>query len=535
MCVKIIWVLVMDNEELLKNYYKETDEKMRLRYLDLMLLDLDILALILKNIKENVELKNNAYALNILSKKKKVQDYLSEHLTLTTLLILLNSDDPKIRKNTYIMLGNVTFNGYEKLLLEALEKETTNYCISSIILSLGNYKIDELEKILNDKLKQLGDLLKENKIEEKHYLEIKKSIEKVLLKNSDFIKHEFKGFIDKRGVILTIMPALKNASMNEIKAKFNDARFVEDGILIKTNDYNSIFSLRTFYEAFLYSKEGINLDKDKVKTFISNILKKGLISSCHYENNNPFYYRIEIKSIMNKKQKICLIDSIKEEIDNKLKGEYINNPSNYEFEIRVSEKENKYNVYFKLYTVKDTRYSYRVTDLPASINPTTASIIMQEIKGYLKEDSDVLDAFCGTFTMLIERSFIKKYKSLTGLDISEEAINYSKINANNVPLKINLIWEDILKYKGLEFDEIISNMPFGNRVSNHELNEILYKRFISILDTLLKENGYAFLLTSEISLMKNLIKQNQKLKLVKNIYVESGGLKPHLFIIKKIS
>ena len=36
--------------------------------------------------------------------------------------------------------------------------------------------------------------------------------------------------------------------------------------------------------------------------------------------------------------------------------------------------------------------------------------------------------------------------------------------------------------------------------------------------------------------MKNeiIIFENQNLKLVKNIYVESGGLKPHLFVIKKV-
>ena len=159
---------------------------------------------------------------------------------------------------------------------------------------------------------------------------------------------------------------------------------------------------------------------------------------------------------------------------------------------------------------------------------------MHEIKGYLKDDAEVMDAFCGTSTMLIERSFVKNYKSLTGIDISEEAVEYSKINANNVPLKIELVCENILKYQGPEIDEIISNMPFGNRVSNHELNVTLYRRFISGLDKMLKANGMAFLLTSEIGLMKELINKNKNLKLVKNIYVESGGLKPHLFVIKKV-
>lgn len=524
----------MDNEQLLKDYYKETDEKMRLRFLDLMLLDYEImLEAILKNIKANVELKNNAYALNILSKKRKVQEYLETKLTLAVLMILLGSEDSKVRKNTYIMLGNISNSGYSNLLVEALNKETVNYCVSSIILALGNYKIDNLSRLLEEKKKEVEKEYENKNIEKSHYLDIIKSIEKVMLKNVEFSKHEFKGFSDKKDVFLTIMPALRNACMNNIKTKFKDARFVDNGVLVSTDNYNSLFEIRTFYEALLCAKNGIGVSKDKVCSYVTNVLKNGYIKNMH-EGNNPFYYRIEIKSTMNKKNKIKIIEDVKNTIDTELNGEYINNPSLYEFEIRIVEKDDKFNVFFKLYTVEDKRYSYRVTDLPASINPTTAAIIMEEIKGYLKDTSEVMDAFCGTSTMLIERSFVKGYKSLTGIDISEEAIEDSKINANNVPLKIELVCEDILKYKGPVFDEIISNMPFGNRVSNHELNITLYKRFVAMLDTLLKTNGYAFLLTTEIALMKIIVNENKNLKLVKNIYVESGGLKPHLFIIKKV-
>lgn len=526
----------MNNEELLNNYYKEIDEKMRVRYLDLMLLEgEEPLSLIIKNIKQNKEIRSNAYALNILSKKKKVQEYLEENLTLSTLLILLDSEDSKVRKNAYIMLGNLHGSHFGKLLLEALDKETVYYCLSSVILSLGNYKIGNIENILRTKSKDIDVKLANNEIEKKQYDDIKNNIEKVLLKSIEFNKHEFIGFKEKRDVFLTIMPALRNACLSEIRSKFKEARLVKEGIVVSTNDYSSVFNCRTFYEAMMCDKNGFNIGKDKVINYIENMLRSGFVSSCHKDNDSPFYYRIEVKSTQNKQRKLDLINRIKDKIDASFNCKYINNPSLYEFEIRVVEKEEKYDVFFKLYTVEDKRFDYRVTDLPASINPTTASILMQEIKGYLKDDSEVLDAFCGTSTMLIERSFVKGYKSLTGIDISQEAVEYSKINANNVPLKIELIWENILKYEGLEFDEIISNMPFGNRVSNHELNITLYRKFIAKLDGLLKDNGMAFLLTSEIGLMKELISKNKKLKLVKNIYVESGGLKPHLFVIKKIA
>ena len=62
----------------------------------------------------------------------------------------------------------------------------------------------------------------------------------------------------------------------------------------------------------------------------------------------------------------------------------------------------------------------------------------------------------------------------------------------------------------------------------------MYKGFIKKLPSLLNDGGVAILLTSELSLMKKVLKDSRKLKLVKDIYTETGGLMPHLFVIKKL-
>jgi 23S rRNA G2445 N2-methylase RlmL len=134
--------------------------------------------------------------------------------------------------------------------------------------------------------------------------------------------------------------------------------------------------------------------------------------------------------------------------------------------------------------------------------------------------------------MLIERSYINRCK-LTGVDINPKAIEYSRINSNEANVVLNLSNKDCLDHEGY-YDEIISNMPYGNRVSNHKNNEVLYKGFIKKLPSLLNDGGVAILLTSELSLMKKVLKDSRKLKLVKDIYTETGGLTPHLFVIKKI-
>ena len=69
-------------------------------------------------------------------KDKKVQDYLEENLTLTTLLILLNCEDSKVRKNSYIMLGNLPNSNYGKLLLDALNSTMQSNFFSKSTYSL---------------------------------------------------------------------------------------------------------------------------------------------------------------------------------------------------------------------------------------------------------------------------------------------------------------------------------------------------------------------------------------------------------------
>ena len=50
-----------------------------------------------------------------------------------------------------------------------------------------------------------------------------------------------------------------------------------------------------------------------------------------------------------------------------------------------------------------------------------AAIMLNEVSKYLKENSSILDPFCGTGTMLIERSYLSSCK-LYGVDINKEAI-----------------------------------------------------------------------------------------------------------------
>lgn len=517
--------------DLLDVFYQSNDEKKRKELIELILEDYKFyLDKVLTNIFNKMELRNNSYLLNVTSKKKKVIEYLDKRFTTNHFNILINDEDPKTRKNTYIFMGNYHHKDYVIELIKCLKKETTNYCISSLILSLGNFNIKNIEEILNKYKEILDKKLVNKEIEEVHYNEIMNSINKVIGKSTKLEMHEFVGFNKEEKLFLTCMEPLINATLSDVKKHYTSASKYKNGVVIRTNNYDNVFKIRTFYEALIMHGNCNELSFDLVKENIESFLGSNFMFNTHI-GDNAFLYRIEFVTTKNKEEKLKVYNEINDLIVDKFKDQYINNPSNYEFEIRIIDNGDNYDVYYKLYTYKDNRYNYRKTDLPASINPTSAAIMIHEVSKYLNKDSKVLDPFCGTSTMLIERNYLSSC-DVTGVDVNPKAIECSLTNTKEAKVKVKLYAKNCLEHTGY-YDEIISNMPYGNRVGNHTSNEILYKDFINKLPSLLNDNGVAILLTSEISLIKKLLKNKTKLKLIKDIYTETGGLTPHLFVIKK--
>ena len=206
---------------------------------------------------------------------------------------------------------------------------------------------------------------------------------------------------------------------------------------------------------------------------------------------------------------------------------YEDNPSAYAFEIRL--------LGGRMWAVfpGDDRFAYRKQSIPASIHPVTAASIMRLCRRYMKENARVLDPFCGSGTMLIERAKILPAQSLVGVDISSAAIRAACANRKASGIKFALIRGDALKFGSGRYDEVISNMPFGIRVSGHARNERLYAAFVDRLCLLLEDGGYAFLLTQEKKLMRESLKAAPALRLLQEEVFEAGGLSPSLYIIKK--
>lgn len=407
---------------------------------------------------------------------------------------LISMSDDKARKLAYVLIGICAPNECADKLYTALENENTRFVRPSIILALGN---------TSDPKKYLGEY-KIEPGEPKHVKEEQTALKKALSKSAE------KASMPKLKLPKTASVTFvkKEAILSELKEKNIDYRVRGERLVDVSAD--SLKNIRCYDEALYFlGKTG---DFKSVATKLNAIGCKGLS------------YRIEAgKYPPDQRQKI-----IKKISSGLSSFGYMDNPSAYSFELRAHRNGSIYAVF-----ADGGRFSYRSKAISASINPVTAASVMQLCKPYFKDNADVLDPFCGSATMLIERSLAKPAKKLVGVDKSPIAVKAAVANRRASNIDIAIIKSDIIHFGGLKFDEIISNMPFGNRVSGHKQNLLLYKAFMEKLDKLLKSNGIAFLYTQEKKLLRDNISKSNKFKIYKEELFDSGGLYPTLFIIKR--
>ena len=455
---------------------------------------------------------------------------------------LLQHSDAKVRKNACGIIGEIGDAEYLEPLYSAYEAEEQLFVRSSYVLSIGNCGGEadaaRLQKILEDltaKEKASEDpnsLMKD----EKHFNEEKLALTRAIAKLSPPVAHIFKGFENPVPMVLTAMNDQFQVTAQELKDKSIDAALVSDGILIKEKDINKVFGCRTFYELLLPLEHCKNLKFD-YKEIAAAIIKSDavkLLNQCHEGDGiTPFWYRVEFKTINYSRERGEFVKNLSRELDEISKRKLRNSTSSYEIEIRVVEMKHRISVFIKLFTVKDNRFAYREQKVPASINPVTAAIVMKAIGKWLKPNAKVIDPFCGAGTMLIERAKSKEFGTLTGIDIFNSAIIAATQNSKLANVKMNLVNEDILEFSTYEvFDEMITNMPFSSRAGANDFDRNLYRNFINRIPQLIKPGGLAFLYTVERNLLQESLRGNSKLQLMDEIKFESGGLTPHLYIIK---
>lgn len=431
---------------------------------------------------------------------------------------------PKLRKNAARLAGELGNPADVPALIAALRAEEQRFVRPSQLLALGALGGQEAEAFLQ----AYEAPPPANEAEARHAREEQEALDAARKRGLKLRKHAFTGLAFPVEVELRGPDKLGEALAAELKALgYAPAAVHASDLRLHTADLPGLFRARCFFELLLPASTGVAMEPKAIAQRAGAFLSK-LLPACH-EGEGPFGYRIEVRG--QEMDRGALAKEIARYLDGPL---LLNAPSDYEVELRIEQRQNGgANLYVKLFTLADHRFDYRVGALPASMHPATAAAVLRSVRQHLSPNARVLDPCCGSGTFLIERSLLTPCASLTGVDIAHAAIDIARKNAQAADCPAKFIANDCLRFTAERpYDELIANLPFGNRVGSHADNRRLYAGILDRLPQWLKPGGVALLYTMEYTLLKNLIRERPRLTLLSQLRTEAGGLTPTVFVVR---
>ena len=185
--------------------------------------------------------------------------------------------------------------------------------------------------------------------------------------------------------------------------------------------------------------------------------------------------------------------------------------------------------------IKEGTYprGYRKCTLQYSLNPAVAYAINVLSEPDIKDR--VLDPFCGSGTILIERQLLKSCVCV-GVDIDPRAIECAGENIRAAGVEVELQHGDIMTKKFPEgyFTKIISNLPYGIHSGTREKNVRLYQFTADKMINWLRVDGKAVLVTNAKSLLRNTFAHNPDWELLSETPFQTGGLNISVFVFSRI-
>ncbi|MBQ9950290.1 MAG: methyltransferase domain-containing protein [Clostridia bacterium] len=456
-------------------------------------------------------------ALGRAAKKRAVREHLEALCNVsgrTYIRLGLCSENPKMRKNTAKLLGALKNPADTDCLIHALSEESVRMVIPSLILALGAVGSDDAYAALAGYEVRLAA----DETEIKHEREEKEALAKALSGYGAKERHVFCGF---NGEIQLICAASMGKYVAEdcTRAGLKVQSFADSSVTVFADDTEKLFCVRSFREILI---PVCRLDMEHSEKARDALVRR--LINMHEKSDFPFRYRVEYRGKADRKNMLAyLVEVFGCDM-------LTNSVSDYEAEIRVF---GDGRVYLKLFTLPDKRFMYRKASVPASIAPANAASVMSCVREFFTEDAVVLDMCCGSGTMLFEREKAKPCKRLLGVDISEKAILAAKENAKTAGANVFFYNTDCRRFSLHErADEIISNLPFGNRVGTHTDNVRLYDDLFMLMPKWLKKGGIAVLYTMENTLLMQKIRENSRFELLRCIKTEAGGLMPSVAVLR---
>ena len=453
------------------------------------------------------DIRNNLIALKQMLKEEGALDtYLSMTEDDEMIAAFLKDEDPKTRKNAALVLGLVLSQESIDKLWEAYESEQQLFVKSAYLSAMQKLDCRSYEAQLKRRYKQLSAYEPQEE-ETKHIQEELMELRRMVIQfDGGISRHPFTGYKHPQDFILTTLKNYQDTTSVQIENGVT--RIIPMGVQVAAGDIREALNIRTFREMLFTIRCDKNLPPRP--SVIANELARSnlmrMLGDMH-EGEAPFYFRLEIRGSMPLDKKAGFAKKLAAEIEQRTNRFLVNSTEHYEVEIRLME--NRTGGFYpcvKLFTIPMKRFSYRKYTTSASMHPSMAALLVELASNWLTEYAQVIDAFCGTGTLLMERMYALPVRNAYATDIFSDAIQGARENAGIAHMQINFILRSFMSFThAFEFHEIWADMPVRGKKTKEEQDEF-YRAFFEKAQELLKIKGRIFLYCSENGLVKKYLR-----------------------------
>ncbi len=479
----------------------------------------------LAELEKNIDVRANLISIKSLLKTQSdiAAFKLEEGYNTSLFMKLLDNEDAKTRKNAALIMGILRESEFEQALLKAYRKEKTLFVKDAYLTALLSYDYTKYKDFLFAKKRELETGSYDDS-EIKHIAAQLKVLKKMFPDKLGHERHTFHAPEQAVKVILTCKKEMAAELLEQVDALSDseNAQIIFCGVSVDTTRIYDLASIRTYKELLFSINNMRPMDKSELPGEIVRGNLINILGFMHNQSSNPYFFRLSGKDID--------VSELAGKIEAMSGGKLVNSVSDYEVEIRlIKGRSGKYGAFLKLFTLKDHRFDYRKNYVAASIHPVNAASIAYLAKGYMKEDAQILDPFCGVGTMLIERNKMVPAKHIYGIDTFGKAIDGARENTKSAGIIVNYINKNYFDFEhDYLFDEIITNMPvFSDRGAANDF----YRSFFEKSQTVLTDGGIIIMYSDEKNIIKKYLRLKENYRLLREfVFNEKEGYS--VFIIE---
>ncbi len=175
---------------------------------------------------------------------------------------------------------------------------------------------------------------------------------------------------------------------------------------------------------------------------------------------------------------------------------------------------------------------YRRANLPGGLTGSVAYCMA--LLGRVEGRDVCLDPMCGSGTTLIEAGQAFGPRALVGGDVTPEALDAARINAEAGDQKIGFVRWDAggLPLKDASVDKLLCNLPYGKKTAHlhPQRQDLLLREFARVL----RPGRRAVLLTEDRETMQKALQApSVPFRLLQRLPVHLRGVNPAIFVLKR--